>query len=588
MKISFRLFKKLIFPASIFIVIFWGVFSITKFPHPHSKAHPDLQLYEFTEEYNSTDKPEIFEIHNTYHSYSQSNRFVSQDVWRPHDLYKNIPLADYTSKLRPKAPIPQHFKNTAHYLRQPLVADYPPNADKIFLMIKTGSTVLWERLPIHLMTTLTKVPYYGLYSDAPSSIAGHEVIDILANVTAETKKHDDFKLYQKLQKLRSRHSMLNPRKEDLGGGWELDKYKNIPMLAHALKAAPKSVDWFVFIDADTYLLIENMIGYLMRLDAKDKLYLGSVVNGGKYAFGHGGSGVAISRAALEASLGKHPEWEHAFEKETIRNCCGDSMVASLLGEAGIYISPEVTHKYPYVGKRFQGEPLYSLEGTDETWCQQVFTFHHIKPFEVELLWEYERLIGPQRRKFITYYDIYRDFHLPYIKPIKPDWNNLAKTRSFSKRKDLGLKEKGEDESEEREEIEEKLLQSQDDGKYTHRPWYSRANCEYECNKWQKCLSWRYIPGEKYCGLSSSIKFGHPYIKDMHINYLGEENDWDLTNITSGFIIARIREMRKKQKCDVFYHYNQYPDTVKNTDYEGWYINMEEQDEDRLKSLYEGF
>lgn len=541
---------------------------------PYTKSI-DMMLSPFGGEYNITTKPKKglsvkdFEIKNSFQNYANSNRFMSKDVWRPQDLYQNNDISIYSNKLRPKLPKSNYFTNRAQYLRQPLVADYAPDSDKIFLMIKTGSTVLWNRLPIHLMTTLTKVPYFGLYSDMATSVGGHEVIDILANVTEKTKNVRDFKLYRRLQKLRKRNGIFDPAIADLKGGWKLDKYKNIPMLAHALKVAPKSVDWFVFIDADTYLLVDNMINYLMTLNARDKLYIGSWVHTDEVDFAHGGSGVAISRGALESSLGEHPDWEHTLEDDTSHNCCGDIMVAEMLKKANIIIAPSAVDKYPYAGKRFQGEPLFGLEASNETWCQPVFTFHHIKPFEVEILWEYERVIGPERKKFITYYDIYRDFYLPYIKPVMPDWNNLVKEKKFSKDDDQKKFKRGKESNSNDEEKEE------DETKYSDRPWYSQENCEKECYKWEECLSWRYIPKVKYCGLGKMFKFGHPQLQMINVSHWPEEKNWDNTGIVSGFLISRIREMRSHQKCDALYNLD--VDSFKELEYEGWHVDKEKKE-----------
>lgn len=630
-----------------------------KLPANHTEEHyeisEDSRPSPFGGEYNSTRKPENglslddFEVQNIFHPYADSNRFLSQDAWRPQELYQTDNLATFAHKIRPKLPGLEFFSNKAQYLRQPLVAEFAPNSDKIFLMIKTGSTVLWNRLPLHTLTTLTKVPYYAIYSDMANSVGGHEVIDILANVTTKTKKSNDFKLYNQLQKLRNRNAMVDPKLTDLKGGWEMDKYKNIPMLAHALKVAPNTVDWFVFIDADTYLFVDNMINYLTTLNAKDKLYLGSIASFNNTNFAHGGSGVAISRAALEESIGKHPEWEHELEEVTVNNCCGDAMVAEMLKKADIFVSPNKVDEYPYAGKRFQGEPVYGLDANAETWCQQVFTFHHIRPSEIELLWEYERLIGPERRKKITYYDIYRDFYLPYIRPIMPGWNNLAKFKQFSKAIDMeedaektkeaetkALEEiRIKEELEASEALSEEVVSAEEDealqgGKskqdekkdqkdskakrdkkddkkdskdnkknkkpepkkktdaemkeeveqvlYGDRPWFSQENCERECNLWDECLSWRYIPNAKYCGLGRTLKFGRPHLAGLNLNYWTDESKWDLTKIVSGFMISRIREMRINQECDALYGLKNDPDSARAHDYEGWYANMQDNDE----------
>ena len=55
----------------------------------------------------------------------------------------------------------------------------PAGSEKIKYLLKTGHSVLWERLPIHFITTLTRTPYYDVYSDAPFRLGNIEIIDSL-------------------------------------------------------------------------------------------------------------------------------------------------------------------------------------------------------------------------------------------------------------------------------------------------------------------------------------------------------------------------------------------------------------------------
>ncbi|VVT46221.1 uncharacterized protein SAPINGB_P001106 [Magnusiomyces paraingens] len=557
----------------------------------------------------------------SYKDTPKDGRFASHDAWRPDDSY-DIDI-EALSRLRPHAPRLAKFRNKAEYLRQPIVADYPANASTLFVMMKEGANVLWNRVPVHLLTSFTQIPYFALYADIGGSIAGHEVIDILANVTDETKSTKDFQLYHKLNSIRDTNVILDPGELKVSGGWALDKYKNMPMLHHAYQTAPSSVNWFIFMDGDSYFFWENLIEYLSTLDPTKPIYLGSPTSFRGVAFAHGGTGVVISRKAMDMTLGEHPEWVHELEEETSRSCCGDYMVGYMLKQANISLSKNEQNN---VKKKFQGESLWSIEAGNHTWCDQIISFHHLSPLDVEILWEYERLIGPEKRKSITYSDIYRDFVQPYIVEERADWNNYAKDKTFSEdkdKKDIENKRKKEEEKRKREEEkkakreaekeeeaggkkekrddtqgksetekrrEQEELKKKEEAivmelvkKLGSRPYHSLDLCKKECEKWDQCLSWRYFPELKTCGLGKTAKLGRP-TNDAVRQKFENNKEGVYKNSRSGWRIERIRKIRKIQKCDIIYNDTrqandeQYLQFIKDNqvedNYEGWYVRKQ--------------
>ncbi|VVT57833.1 uncharacterized protein SAPINGB_P005892 [Magnusiomyces paraingens] len=550
----------------------------------------------------------------SHHTGKNANRYVSTDPWRPESVYNNAEPPG-TEHHRPLAPKLNTYRSKGEYLRQTLVADYAPGTERLFLMMKEGATVLWDRIPVHLLTTFTRVPYFAIYADAPASIGGFEVIDVLANVTTKTRESHDFRLYHQLREMRDSHAIFNPKDAHLEGGWDLDKYKNVPMLAHALRVAPPHVEWFAFMDGDTYFFLDNLLDYLKTLDAKDKLYLGSGAMYNDVIFAHGGSGVVLSRAALQATLGIHPEWEFDLETETRNSCCGDYIVAKLLEKAGIELSRG--YSYPTTGWKFQGQPYWNLHSTSETWCQKVVSFHHLTPVEVEILWEYERMLGPQGRKHITYGDIYLDFVSPYIDERMVNWNNFAQKWQFSESNDRRDEEKEREEKEEKEKEEKEEKEKEENKEETkeetkeeakevkpddqqktrmfvkrkegekdeQRPWYSESNCRNMCESYDDCLSWRYLPEDKFCGMDDAVRLGQPVFKDVKISSVDGDEKLGGKGAISGFLLQRIRRMRAEQKCDVISGMSQQDDDAyleriqsgeEKDRYEGWIRRLENQ------------
>lgn len=535
-----------------------------------------------------------------HHSGRNGNRMVSNEAWRlpsefPNDFY-------LTNNLRPQQPDLSYYEDKSQYMRQPIIANYAKHSEKMFLMMKTGATVMWNRLPIHFLTTFTRVPYFAIYSDMPASMGGYEIIDILANTTEDTKNTGAYRHYTTLQKFFHEGANADPA-EGVDGhdGWSLDRHKNIPMLAHGYRTAPESVEWFFFLDGDTFMFMDNLMDYLNTLDCTEPIYLGCShwVYGQRFA--HGGSGVVLSRAALDITLGAHPEWEWELEGWTSTVCCGDYMVAKMMERVNVTVSHSDMHN---IGRKFNDEHHWSLYAAPENWCEKVLGFHHVRPYEVELLWEYERSLGPERRKNILYADIYRDFTAPYIGEWMEEWDSLACEVEYCKKWE---EEEAEKEAEkERLRNEETRREENKKGEDTKnekrdyvkqyesekpRPWWSAKHCEQACKEKKDCLNWRYLPNNNYCGLGTAVRLG----RATHLGPLAYDElqaKLDHEHATSGYMIDRIREMRSKQECDVLYKgknsQGSDPDTFEGEDRrEGWMLSKKmSKDKSKQNSMVE--
>ncbi|KAK9475741.1 hypothetical protein V1514DRAFT_370284 [Lipomyces japonicus] len=388
---------------------------------------------------------------------------------------------------------------------------YVPGADDVFLMIKTGATVLWQRLPIHLSTTLPQLRHFALYSDAADVIAGIPVIDVLENVSSTIKQSDQFDTYRKQQDLLAQHANIElyESKAEIDGGWNLDKYKNLPMVAHAYRTMP-SAKWYVFMDADSYILWPNLMRWLKRINHEDKLYMGSVAYLEGEPFAHGGSGVIMSHALVSSVFGgDEPDIEHKYEEYTSWHCCGDHVLAHAFNERGTgVVSGE---SYPYVSWRIQGEPPVSVRYNKQNWCNEIVTFHHLSSHDVEKLYEFENQFDVNEA--IKYADVYHHFIMPYIQEgVIEEWDNLSEARQYSK-----------DREDDQENPQVTAYNSFDD-------------CSKKCDEWNDCLQFRFKPG--YCGLCSHVRLG---TKDV--------NQDQTDRFKSKWKIDRIRNMRKQSGCD---------------------------------------
>lgn len=262
-----------------------------------------------------------------------------------------------------------------------------PGASDVLLVIKTGATEIFSKLPTHLLTTLNCVPDFMVFSDMAQQIGSLEIYDALASISDKWKVEDGTlsTLYPKLKDYHSKGLEVTGLGKE--GAWELDKWKNVPMAIGAWKKYPEK-KWFVFIDADSAILWSNLLLWLGTQDASQPLYYGSPVYIGQTTFAHGGSGYVLSGAAAKILVDLEPEKKEEWEKRTSEVCCGDQMLAEALNSGGIHIA----NANPII----QGLTPRSVDYDEWHWCKAPVTFHHLTTAEVEELWRWEQ--GQLREK----------------------------------------------------------------------------------------------------------------------------------------------------------------------------------------------
>lgn len=503
-----------------------------------------------------------FDLERVYPGLDMCMRYESPEVWRAENMFKERagqPGPDRGREIpRPPQAPPSHFKTAAKYLEQTLVADYPSELiNDVFLMLKTGGTVMWERLPIHLFTTLTRTKNFAIYSDFAGSIGGYEVIDILRDLPENVMNHEQLTSYRLMRKVHRegyRWDISDIDFHDRNDGWANDKFKNMPMLWDAYKRSPNS-KWFVFMDDDTYIMWDNLVQYLSTLNHTERYYIGSPAgmmevkhHGEKMStFGHGGSGVAISKAAMDALFGPKAKEETKamldhWADTTLGSCCGDLMVSWILFEVAN------TTLLDNPGARFQGEPIATLHHEKDNMCQRVLSFHHITGHDTEILWEYERLARPG--KPLLFNDFYRDFVLPFVVEEREDW--YMSHHSYEIRAD------------------ENMPFKDSDGVDIF-PYATKEDCRAACEAHDVCYVWSFWEGN--CELKHhAIILGKKANKD----YRGyKEKFGNAPKVYTGWMVDRIRKLRAKIPCDPLQYneetgqYNDSPETA-----EGWALRQQ--------------
>lgn len=143
--------------------------------------------------------------------------------------------------------------------------------------------------------------------------------------------------------------------------------------------------WFVFIDTDTFVEWDNLLGLLEHLDATQRIYIGSPVWLPKLQFAHGGSAYALSYGALKAlnKPGSHdpngPLYSQ-FGVNTTALCCGDEALARALKPKGVNLKGY----WPM----FNGEIPATLSFGKDLWCEPVISLHHLGGKDMQSLWQW--------------------------------------------------------------------------------------------------------------------------------------------------------------------------------------------------------
>jgi hypothetical protein len=147
------------------------------------------------------------------------------------------------------------------------------------------------------------------------------------------------------------------------------------------------MDWYLHIDADSYVILPTLAAWLQQLDPTKLSYMGSVTMIGGFPFAHGGSGILVSGGATANLMARYnttnttlaDHWDLWARNE----CCGDYLLGKALADSDEMwvkdVNPTISgHNPPTV-------PFYW-----ERWCQPLATLHHISPAEAELLGKFER------------------------------------------------------------------------------------------------------------------------------------------------------------------------------------------------------
>ena len=270
---------------------------------------------------------------------TSSHSIVAPSQIAPHSSISNGPEATaepISSSLSPAS------TSAPEISKPPIDADPAcdgfPDTSKVLVVMKTGASEAYGKVPTQIMTNLRCLPEYLIFSDMAQVIAGHTIYDSLDLVLDEVKAdNSDFDLYFRQQQCPTDVASCNKFADAASEGWALDKYKNVHIAEKTYRMRP-DYDWYLFTDADTYVMWSTLMLWLEHLDASKQLYLGSVAMLGDFPFGHGGSGYLVSKPSMKALFEGQENVANHWDQSASETCCGDFVFAyALKNETGIEV-----------------------------------------------------------------------------------------------------------------------------------------------------------------------------------------------------------------------------------------------------------
>ncbi|SPO27003.1 uncharacterized protein UTRI_10466_B [Ustilago trichophora] len=459
-----------------------------------------------------------------------------------------------TTMNRPPTPALQNIvENTTQAPAIALVEDEDPDVDavkrKTVIVLKTGASVLFDRLPVQLLQAQSTLdpqihltgqshylgPSLFVYSDADIQLGPFSIHNALANVSTFVRNEPIFSSrYSKLQAVLSAGEDL--RASAFQEGWNLDKWKFLYMWEDAFRRNPDA-EWYIGYEADTFVLWRSLFKYLATQDSgKEQIYgCGSILLMNNELFANGGCPYVISGSLMRATYGKDPNFASKFDKSVKASCCGDAELSIALRKSATVPIRDLSP----AGARFQGDRPREVLYSGDNWCEPVFSFHHLKTEEVQHLAQIERdlLSTKNRNTTILYSDIF-DHILP--QSLSKALLHLSSTNSSTTTEDANNKADLNTVELNPTQEDWEAFGSEDKGVRKGRRHEDSRDCQKQCLDSKGCTSWFWIKvteqdpdGDCYL-MHDAVKIGKTY---------------EGTGLrTSGWIAKRIASFKAHHYC----------------------------------------
>ncbi|KAJ3021813.1 hypothetical protein HKX48_007696 [Thoreauomyces humboldtii] len=292
-----------------------------------------------------------------------------------------------------------------------LVDGYESRFDKFAIALKSGVDVVHQRSLIQLMTYLKPVRNLVLIGDGTAQVGDRVMIDVIGD-TYGRREEDPILNGKGPQPRRSAKAGTGDAvaPDEGSQGWKADGHKNLPGFRELYRRFPDA-EWYLMIDDDTYVFLDNLSDRLSMYDPDGKHYFGAKTQfvgcdgvrqwgAGPY-FAHGGSGIVLSRGAAREMMDGMDGKNGCIEK--YKTCwAGDIRTSLCLRDQGILLHSPTG--------------FFSTPPNRDFWfphepCDRPLTFHHLLVKQIQELYSTERTIANRVGKgSVTFGDIYWAWH----------------------------------------------------------------------------------------------------------------------------------------------------------------------------------
>ncbi|KAJ3262026.1 hypothetical protein HK103_003869 [Boothiomyces macroporosus] len=284
--------------------------------------------------------------------------------------------------------------------------------DNLAFAVKTGKDIAQKRAPIQFLTFLAPVRNILMIGEAPGIAVGDiPMIDVVSHLYDGITLPPEKK--RKKKKPKTKKTIVGGKEivveevvpDEASEGWKSDAHKNLPGFRQLYEHYPNA-DWYVMIDDDTYVFMENLHFRLAHFKPDKPYYFGSAnvftgcdsvkkLGTGPF-FAHGGSGIVLSKAAIKKLI---PIIDSCLPK--YHQCwAGDIRLALCLRDAGILLGDPL---------HFYRDPPHDKFNYTKP-CALPNTFHHLLVPQIQKLYEIEMESRKKyKRNLVTMDEIFQNF-----------------------------------------------------------------------------------------------------------------------------------------------------------------------------------
>lgn len=166
----------------------------------------------------------------------------------------------------------------------------------------------------------------------------------------------------------------------------------MPMINSTLERYPDK-RWYVFIEADSFLLWSMLLQYLSLLDHTEPYYIGAGTCMGNQLFAHGGSGFVVSQPAMLLATQHYSANKAETESLTEQQWAGDYVLGKTFGEAGVSCTdawPHFQGDYPGLVAYAGPDGRYGPAAWLREWCVPTISYHHMSSDMITSIWDFEQ------------------------------------------------------------------------------------------------------------------------------------------------------------------------------------------------------